>query len=245
MREQDPQEGIDQSEHGVRDVQRTIPGRLRLVPRDLRDGNVVQAGDLPFDPRTSRAFLSPTAITVSTLTSHSVAMTRRVVAAKPHSWNSRAAAAITRRLVPARCACRVPGIGPPRPWCSCSVDTFTGVQPEMIAHPDGGAGSPRLPSKDGSQVMNTVPCGVAGVARGVQPGRGSPRSAAPGQASGAEPVEPRTTSWGRTTTKVREGRRDSSPPLSAARTAARARAGTAWRMVVSGGFVRADQNTSS
>ena len=67
----------------------------------------------------------------------------------------------------------------------------------------------------------------------------------PGQASGAEPVEPRTTSWGRTTTKVREGRRDSSPPLSAARTAARARAGTAWRMVVSGGFVRADQNTSS
>lgn len=84
MREQDPQEGIDQPEHGVRDVQRTIPGRLRLVPRDIRDGNVVQAGDLPFDPRTSRAFLSP-AITVSTLTSHSVAMTRRVVAAKPHS----------------------------------------------------------------------------------------------------------------------------------------------------------------
>ena len=63
--------------------------------------------------------------------------------------------------------------------------------------------------------------------------------------SGAAAVDPRTISWGRTTTWVRAGRREPSPPLRAVRTAARAREPTAWRTVVSGGLVSEAQKTSS
>src|SRR5699024_3171689 len=63
--------------------------------------------------------------------------------------------------------------------------------------------------------------------------------------AGAAAVEPRTMSWGRTTTSVRAGRRESSPPPRAVRTAARAMEPTAWRTVVSGGLVSAAQKTSS
>src|SRR5690606_1702177 len=97
-------------------------------------------------------------------------------------------------------------------------------------------------------LLDLLPDLLAALQGGVVAGAGGVRCghrsmlAAP---SGAAAVEPRTTSWGRKTTSVRAGRRESSPPPSAVRTAARAIEPTAWRTVVSGGLVSEAQKTSS
>src|SRR5699024_9322022 len=62
---------------------------------------------------------------------------------------------------------------------------------------------------------------------------------------GADVVDPRTTSWGRTRSSVLVGRRLPSPEPSRARTADCAMSGTSWRTVVSAGVVSSAQPTPS